>query len=221
MSHQPTASVALFIGQVKPLPVSGKPTAMYKTPVHGPIALGVEGFEGDQQADRRVHGGPEKAVHLYPTRHYAQLAAKFDEAAPLLVPGSMGENIATPDLDEHDVRLGDVWQLGSALIQVCQPRNPCWKIDERFSADGMALFIDQHLLTGWYWRVLQPGVVALNDRLQLQQAASQAPTLHEAMVLWRAHPPRSDALSELAQVPGIARLWQDKIKQRVQYLRNQ
>jgi MOSC domain-containing protein YiiM len=72
-----------------------------------------------------VHGGPEKAVHLYPSTHYAKLAAKFAEVAPLLVPGSMGENIATAELDEHDVRLGDVWQLGTALIQVCQPRNPC------------------------------------------------------------------------------------------------
>jgi MOSC domain-containing protein YiiM len=165
-----------------------------------------------------VHGGPDKAVHLYPTRHYVKLAAKFDESAALLVPGSMGENIATPDLDEHDVRLGDVWQLGSALIQVCQPRNPCWKIDERFNADGMALFIDQYLLTGWYWRVLQPGMVQANDTLVLREAASNAPTLHQAMTLWRAHPPELDALAQLADTPGIAKVWQDKIRQRVSYL---
>ncbi len=212
------AKVSLFIGQVQALPVSGRPTAMYKTSVQAPIELGVEGFAGDQHADLRVHGGPEKAVHLYPSTHYAKLAAKFAEAAPLLVPGSMGENIATADLDEHDVRLGDVWQLGTALIQVCQPRNPCWKIDERFAADGMAAFIDQHLLTGWYWRVLQPGVVCPSNTLQLHQAASQAPTLHEAMTLWRAHPPLLDQLSALAEVPGIAKIWQDKIKQRVSYL---
>ena len=219
MSQCPAAAVALFIGQVQPLPVSGRPTAMYKTPVHGPIALGLEGFDGDQQADRRVHGGPDKAVHLYPTRHYAKLAAKFDEAAPLLVPGSMGENIATPDLDEHEVHLGDVWQLGSALIQVCQPRNPCWKIDERFGADGMAVFIDQHLLTGWYWRVLQAGMVQATDPLVLHEAASNAPTLHQAMTLWRAHPPEADALAALAETQGIAKAWQDKVKQRVNYLR--
>jgi MOSC domain-containing protein YiiM len=131
----------------------------------------------------------------------------------------MGENLATPDIDEHDVHLGDVWQLGSALIQVCQPRNPCWKIDERFDADGMALFIDQHLLTGWYWRVLQPGVVQANDTLVLHEAASNAPTLHQAMTLWRAHPPEADALAVLAETPGIAKAWQDKIRQRVNYLR--
>ena len=214
-----TATVSLFVGQVKPLPASGRPTGMFKTAVQSPIALGAEGLEGDQQADRRVHGGPDKAVHLYPTRHYAKLAAKFDHATTLLVPGSMGENLATPDLDEHDVRLGDVWQLGSALLQVCQPRNPCWKIDERFDADGMALFIDQHLLTGWYWRVLQPGVVHPTHTLVLHQQASHAPTLHQAMTLWRAHPPEVDALAALAETPGIAKAWQDKIRQRVNYLR--
>jgi MOSC domain-containing protein YiiM len=211
------ATVSIFVGQVQALPVSGRPTAMYKQPVQAPVALGVNGFEGDDQADKRVHGGPDKALHLYPTRHYTQLAAQFPDAEPLMVLGSMGENIATPDLDEHDVRLGDVWQLGSALIQVCQPRNPCWKIDERFGADGMALFIDQHLLTGWYWRVLQTGVVNPSDTLVLHDAASHAPTLHQAMTLWREHRPDLSALSTLAETPGIAKVWQDKIKQRVSY----
>ncbi len=211
-------TVSLFIGQVQALPVSGRPTAMYKTLVQDPIELGVEGLIGDQHADLRVHGGPEKAVHLYPSTHYAKLAAQFGDAAPLLVPGSMGENIATADLDEHDVRLGDVWQLGTALMQVCQPRNPCWKIDERFGCDGMALFIDQHLLTGWYWRVLQTGTVNPNDSLVLHEAASQAPTLHQAMTLWREHRPDLDALSQLAETSGIAKVWQDKIKHRVRYL---
>lgn len=212
------AKVSLFIGQVQALPVSGRPTAMYKTQVQGLIELGVEGLAGDHQADLRVHGGPEKAVHLYPSTHYALLAAQFSDAAPLLVPGSMGENIATSELDEHEVHLGDVWQLGSALIQVCQPRNPCWKIDERFGCDGMALFIDQHLLTGWYWRVLQTGTVSPSDSLVLHEASSQAPTLHQAMTLWREHRPVLDALHQLAEIPCIARVWQDKIKQRVSYL---
>jgi MOSC domain-containing protein YiiM len=191
---------------------------MYKTAVQTSIALGLEGFAGDQHADLRAHGGPEKAVHLYPSAHYGKLAAQFADATPLLVPGSMGENIATAELDEHDVRLGDVWQLGSALIQVCQPRNPCWKIDERFATDGMAVFIDQHLLTGWYWRVLQTGMVNRHDHLVLYEPASSAPTLYQAMTLWREHRPNSDALSALAETPGIAKVWQDKIKQRVSYL---
>ncbi len=212
------AKVSLFIGQVQALPVSGRPTAMYKTQVQGPVELGLEGFVGDQHADLRVHGGPDKAVHLYPSTHYAKLAAHFDDAAALLVPGSMGENIATDELDEHDVRLGDVWQLGSALIQVCQPRNPCWKIDERFGCDGMALFIDKNLLTGWYWRVLQTGWVSPNDALVLLEPNTQATSLHQAMQLWREHRPSLEQLTQLAQTKGMASNWQDKIRQRINYL---
>jgi MOSC domain-containing protein YiiM len=104
------------------------------------------------------------------------------------------------------------------LIQVCQPRNPCWKIDERFGVEGMAVFIDQQLLTGWYWRVLQTGRAHPTDTLVLHQAASHSTSLHQAMTLWREHRPDLDALSQLAETPGIAKAWQDKIRQRVRYL---
>ena len=119
--------------------------------------IGPEGFSGDAQADRRVHGGPEKAVHLYPAAHYTRLAERFPEAAAQLQPGSLGENISSSTLDETRVRIGDIFRLGEARLQVCQPRSPCWKIDDRFGCAGMAAYIAEQRLTGWYFRVLQPG----------------------------------------------------------------
>lgn len=213
------AQVSLFIGSIRPLPESGRPTGIYKQPVTTALELTTEGFVGDQQADRRVHGGPEKAVHLYPTRHYAALAAKFPEIAASLLPGSMGENIATTDLDENDVRVGEYWQLGTAVLQVCQPRNPCWKIDERFGCEGMALYIQETLLTGWYWRVVQPGSVTPGDALTRLEPATDTLTLRAAMQLWQAHRPDLAALEQLAQTPGIASHWQGKILQRISYLK--
>lgn len=212
------ANISLFVGGIRPLPESGRPTGIYKQAVGQPIELGPEGFAGDEQADRRVHGGPEKAVHLYPAGHYARLAERFPEAAGRLIPGSLGENISTPDLDEHGVHLGDIWRLGSARLQVCQPRNPCWKIDERFACDGMAAFIAEQRLTGWYWRVLTPGRVAPGDGLEREVAAA-APTLAAAMQLWQAHRPSVAALEALAATPGIAVHWKQKIEQRVEWLR--
>ena len=211
------AKISLFIGGIRSLPESGRPTGMYKQPAQGPLMLGPEGFIGDQQADRRVHGGPEKAVHLYPLGHYARLAAAFPEAATALVAGSLGENISA-DLDESDVRPGDVWRLGSARLQVCQPRNPCWKIDERFAVEGMAAFIAEHRLTGWYWRVLTPGEVRPEDELQLETAASDSDTLAEAMALWAMHRPPLAAIRRLAATPGLAENWRQKIVQRLKYL---
>lgn len=213
------AHVSLFIGGIRPLPESGRPTGMYKQPAGGPLELGPEGFIGDEQADRRVHGGPEKAVHLYPARHYAKLAERFPEAAPQLVIGSLGENISTAELDENDVRIGDIWRLGSAELQVCQPRNPCWKIDERFASDGMAAFIAEHRLTGWYWRVVTPGRVTPGNTLELLQAAEGSFTLADAMLCWQAHRPTLADLEKLAASPGIAKNWQQKIVSRVEWLR--
>ena len=211
------ASIALFIGGIRPLPESGRPTGMYKQPVTAPVELGLEGFVGDEQADRRVHGGPDKAVHLYPARHYAALAERFPDAATRLLPGSLGENLSTPDLAENDVRLGDIWRLGNARLQVCQPRNPCWKIDERFACDGMAAFIAEKQITGWYWRVLEPGRVQPGDTLEIESLSSSF-TLAEAMHLWHSHRPGLESLAALAAAPGIAANWQQKIRQRLDWL---
>ena len=213
------AHLSLFLGGIRPLPESGRPTGMYKSPLTAPVAVGPEGLAGDQQADRRVHGGPDKAIHLYPAAHYARLAAAFPEAAPALVPGRLGENLSTADLDEHSVHIGDIWRLGSARLQVCQPRSPCWKIDERFAAEGMAAFIAEERLTGWYWRVLTPGEVAPGDELEREQAASTAPTLAEALTWWQCHRPPLADLERLAATPGIAAHWQQKIVTRLNWLR--
>lgn len=213
------AEVSLFIGGIRPLPESGRPTGMYKSQVTGPVEVGREGLVGDHQADRRVHGGPEKAVHLYPARHYERLAARFPEAAKALTPGALGENLSTRALDERDVGVGDVWQLGTVQLQVCQPRSPCWKIDERFGCEGMAAFIAEELLTGWYWRVLAPGLVSPGDTLDLLRPAAGAPTLHEAMHLWQEHRPAPAELERLAQVPGIGIGWRAKIEQRLAWLK--
>ncbi|WP_298396442.1 MOSC domain-containing protein [uncultured Azonexus sp.] len=212
------AQISLFVGSIRLLPESGRPTGIYKQPATGPLALGPEGFLADSQADRRVHGGPEKAVHLYPAAHYARLAARFPEIAGQLVPGSLGENLSTAELDESSVRIGDIWQLGDARLQVCQPRNPCWKIDERFATEGMAQFIAEQRLTGWYWRVLTPGTVAPGDTLRLEQTGS-GPTLAAAMLLWQDHRPAIDELERLAATPGIAEHWRQKIEQRLAWLR--
>lgn len=211
--------VALFTGSIRLLRGGSRSTGMYKRPVDGPIVLGPEGFAGDQQADRQVHGGPEKAVHLYPADHYARLAACFPEAAGALVPGSLGENLSCPGLSEADVHLGDVFALGTASLQLSQPRSPCWKIDARFDCDGMAACIAEHGLTGWYFRVLQPGVVTPGEQLVLAERQPDSLTLAAAMALWRAHRPPLADLERLAAAPALAPGWRRKIVERADYLR--
>lgn len=212
--------ISLFVGKIRPLPESGRPTGMYKQPADGPLEVGLEGFVTDHLADRRVHGGPEKAIHLYPVAHYARLAQRFPEAADALVPGSLGENLSATSLDEGGVRLGDIWRLGSVRLQISQPRSPCWKIDERFGVEGMAAFIAEERLTGWYWRVLTPGIVTPGDMLIRETTDPDAFTLAEAMRCWQMHRPPMDELARLANSPSIAPTWRQKIENRLDWLRS-
>ena len=116
------------------------------------------------------------------------------------------------------MRIGDVFRLGVALLQVCQPRNPCWKIDARFGVDGMAAYIAEHHLTGWYFRVLLPGVVAPGDTLDLAEPGDDELSLAQAQRLWHTHRPTPLALRQLAATPGIAENWQRKIVERADWL---
>lgn len=213
--------VRIFTGKVALLPESGRPTGMFKHPAAGPLEIGYEGLQGDEQADRRVHGGPAKAVHLYPADHYARLAERFPEAAVQLVPGSLGENLSTLGLTEADVCIGDIFGLGSARLQVCQPRNPCWKIDCRFGVDGMAAHIAETGMTGWYWRVLEPGRVAPGETLLCLARPADPVPLAAAMAVWRSHRPALAELERIASAPGIAAGWRKKLLERAEWLRRQ
>ena len=147
-------TVTLFAGGVRPLPPNNRPSGIFKTALHQPAWVGMNGLAGDEQADLRVHGGPEKALHQYPAGNYAALANAFPDVISDLVPGSLGENLSVAGWDETNVCIGDIFQLGGAVIQVSQPRTPCWQIDSRFVVGGMTIYIHDHGLKGWYFRVL-------------------------------------------------------------------
>lgn len=209
----------LFAGTVQAMPGDGRPTAIFKQPVHGPMAIGLEGLVGDAQADRRVHGGPEKAIHHFPLETHARLARLFPEAASTLVAGALGENISTSGFTEKDVCIGDVFALGSARVQLCQPRTPCWKIEARHGVDGMTRAIAEAGIAGWYYRVLEPGMVAAGDDFRLLERQSGALDLVAFWQLVQTHRPSLAALEALCKAPGLASNWQRKLADRLDWLR--
>jgi MOSC domain-containing protein YiiM len=174
---------------------------------------------GDTQADRRVHGGGGKALHHYPAEHYALLAAAFPDAQHLM-PGGLGENISTRGVTEHDVCIGDVFRLGGARIQVSQPRTPCWKIDHRAAREGVAAFIAEHGLAGWYYRVLEAGEVAAGDWLEHLERPADAVSMDEFWRVTRTPRPSIEALSRLANASGLDAEWVGKLRERAEWLRN-
>ncbi|MFD5829794.1 MOSC domain-containing protein [Lentzea sp. NPDC060358] len=157
--------VAVSTGTVRRLSWRGRevPTAIAKTPVLGRVDVGFGGLVGDEQGDRENHGGPDKAVLLYPREHYAAWA---DEVGELEMP-AFGENLTTSGLLESDVLIGAVYAVGTVLLQVSQPRRPCFKLAARHGVDDMAVRTQRTGRTGFYCRVLKPGHVGAGDALVL------------------------------------------------------
>lgn len=213
----PLAIDGVFVGAVVPLADDGRSSAIAKSALAGAVRLGEEGLAGDAQADRRVHGGAEKALHHFPAEHYACLAAVFP-AACHLTPGGLGENISTRGLTENDICIGDVFALGSARIQVAQPRTPCWKIDHRAGCEGVAAHIAEQGTAGWYYRVLRPGEIAAGDSLIHMERPAGAVSLARFWRTLRAAHPSPEALQRLARAAGLNPDWVRKLHERIDWL---
>lgn len=213
------SEIMLFSGGLTRIDEHGQSTGIYKKPVAGAIELGREGLAGDMQADRRVHGGPEKALHQYAVDNYRRLAERLPAIAAQLVVGSIGENISAAAGDENTVFVGDVFSLGRARVQVSQPRSPCWKIDHRYGHDGVARLIAESGLTGWYYRVLEEATISTGDRLELIERLPGAVSLAELWQVWREHRPDPAALDRLAAAPGLTPSWHKKLHGRLDWLR--
>lgn len=213
------SAVSLFSGGLTRWEAHGQWTGIYKRPVEGRQFLTVDGLADDRQADRRVHGGPDKALHQYPVGHYVRLATLFPTAADHLVVGSIGENVSAADFDERGMCIGDIFLLGEARLQVSQPRSPCWKIDYRYGSDGVARTIAETGLTGWYYRVLEPGMLSTGDVLELVDRLPGAVSLAELWQVWREHRPHPAQVEELSRAPGLTADWQRKLIERARWLR--
>ncbi|WP_410596692.1 MOSC domain-containing protein [Amycolatopsis sp. lyj-23] len=135
-------------------------------------------LDGDRQADLTVHGGVDKAVYVYPAEHYPAWREDGFEAAV----ADFGENVSLSGVTEDDVRIGDVWAWGDALVQVSQPRSPCFKLAMKTGRkDVTPLMIDSGR-SGWYLRVLRPGTVPTSGAVELVERAD-GPTIAEVYVV--------------------------------------
>lgn len=193
----------VFAGKLQPMPNDGRPTGIFKLPVAGPMRIEREGLVDDQQADRRVHGGPEKAIHHFPQDHFRRFIAYFREDADKFVPGCMGENVSTLGWTENDVCIGDVFRLGSARVQLSQPRSPCWKIEAKHDVEGLMQCMDEQGVSGWYYRVLEPGQLQAGDTIELLDRNAEPLTLREYWNLKNARRPPLDRVRALIATPGF------------------
>lgn len=145
-------------------------TGIHKQPVPGAVMVNKLGLAGDEQADLSVHGGLNKAVYAYPSEHYAFWAAqrlaalKRDEPLP---PGSMGENLTLQGVLESDVWIGDRLHIGDAILEVTEPRRPCFKFNAKMGFSHAAKMMVQAGNSGFYLRVVQTGALSAGDAIAL------------------------------------------------------
>ena len=148
--------VNVFTGKVREYDGS-RPSAIAKIQVDGELTLTDLGLAGDEQAEKKIHGGPERALCHYPREHYQYWITEFPEQADLFVAPAFGENLSTEGLTEKNVFIGDIFRWGDALIQVTQPRSPCFKLNFHFGINDMSARLQSAGKTGWLYRVVLAG----------------------------------------------------------------
>ena len=202
------------VGRIKPLGPKGAPSAIDKHPLAEPVMAGAEGLAGDEQGDRRHHGGPDKALHAYAASHYALWRAEFPDVADRFLPGAFGENLVV-DVTEAEICLGDRFRLADALIEVSQGRQPCWKLNLRLGRADMARLVQETGRSGWYFRVLEPGAVRAGDTAVLDARPNPDWTLSRVTrLLYHDRGNRAD-LATFAALPGLPESWRRLAERRL------
>ncbi|MCB1884898.1 MAG: MOSC domain-containing protein [Geminicoccaceae bacterium] len=208
---------AVLVGSVAPLGRHRVPSGIAKRPAAGPVDVRRDGLAGDAQGDRRHHGGPEKALHHYPFDHYAHWRREAPDPGGLLdAAGAFGENVSTEGATEAEVCVGDLYRLGTALVQVSQARQPCWRLNERFGDPRMARRVQDTGRTGWYYRVVEEGRVAAGDAVRLVDRPAAGWTLARiARVLYR-DTLDAESLAALAALPELSDSWRTLARRRLE-----
>ena len=158
--------LALLSGTAQPF-ARGELSAIAKGPIAGPVKIGRLGIEGDEQADPRYHGGPDKALHHYPSDHYVFWGSIAIDHPLLNAPGAFGENVSTWGLVEEDVCIGDRFRLGSAVLEISQGRQPCWKQGQHLGWTALTALMVKERRSGWYYRVIEEGIAKAGDLIEL------------------------------------------------------
>ncbi|HEY9898921.1 MAG TPA: MOSC domain-containing protein [Pantanalinema sp.] len=187
-------------------------TGFFKEPVRGPVFLGTEGLDGDGVADRRVHGGPEKAVLAYSGLHYSVWESELDLGR--LPFGAFGENFTLDAQTEAEVCIGDVYAAGEALLEVSQPRQPCWKLSRRWRIPDLSVRVQANGRTGWYFRVLREGLVRVGDVLIRIERPYPHWTVAEANAIMHHRREDLEAAAALAACPALATSWRKTLEAR-------
>jgi len=207
--------LSVNVGRPRIVMSNGSPvsTGIYKTPVKERVMLRTLNLDGDRQADLSVHGGPTKAVYLYPSEHYPYWRKEFPDME--LPPGMFGENFTTSGLDETETNIGDKFQIGDATLMVTEPRLPCYKLGIRF---GRADVIKKFLVsgrTGFYCSVLREGEVGPGDPIEILERSEPGVAVRDVTRLYAQEKHNVDLLRRAIAAEALPESWKEYFRARL------
>lgn len=205
----------VFIGKVQETQSCGQ-SAIHKQAADGLLALGQLGLEGDEQAEKRFHGGPDRALCHYPREHYHYWLNAYPELEDLFVASAFGENISTQGMTEENVFIGDIFAWGNARIQVTQPRSPCYKLNGLTGIENFAQLMQECGCCGWLYRVIKTGNVSENEPLTLLSRNSDVSVQEAIMIAF--HAPYDEQLYQrLLSAAGLSASWSLTMQNRLEH----
>ena len=191
-------------------------TGIFKEPVTGRVMLRTLNLDGDRQADLTVHGGPEKAVYLYPSEHYAFWKQELPDMD--LPWGMFGENFTAEGILETETHIGDRFRIGAAELMVTQPRMPCYKLGIRFGRTDIIRRFLASERTGFYFSVLQEGEVAAGDEIQLIEKNTSGVRVVDVTRLYGSEKDNVDLMQRAIATEALPESWRDYFRKRIEKL---
>jgi MOSC domain-containing protein YiiM len=191
-------------------------TSIFKEPVAGRVAIRRLNLDGDQQADLRVHGGPDKAVYIYPAEYYPYWREQYPKMA--LPWGMFGENLTIADVRDDTIHIGDELQVGSARLVVTQPRMPCYKLGLKFGRDDILKRMLQSGYSGFYCAVLDEGDVAAGDPVTVLRRDERAVRVLDIVRLELGACDDAGLLRRAVAVDALPQGWRESLAERLAQL---
>jgi MOSC domain-containing protein YiiM len=202
--------LSVNVAEIREVPRGGRmvPTGIWKVPVDGRVAVRGVNVEGDKQADRAVHGGPDKALYAYAREDTDWWERELGRELPH---GAFGENLTLTGVDVSGALIGERWRVGTVLLEVSEPRFPCWKLGVRFGDPRMLKRFSAALRPGAYLRIVDEGELAAGDAVEIVERPDHDLTIADFA---RAYLKDRDALPRLLEVPAASKMWRDWVRER-------
>jgi MOSC domain-containing protein YiiM len=210
----PASIESVNIGTVRTLEYNGKiiTTGIFKEPIAGRVALKGVNLDGDDQADRTVHGGPCQAVYSYASEDYAWWENELRRTMP---PGQFGENLTTLGIDVNEALIGERWRIGTALLQVTTPRLPCFKLAMKMNDPKFIKRFASALRPGAYFAIVEEGELRKGDVVEIEFRPTHGVTIRQFAQIYLFE---RDRLAELLAV-DLSDSWRTAINEHLQNMR--